>query len=546
MKIEQMKVSQLLGRSEAGYFAVPEFQREFVWDAKRATKLLDSMYRGMPIGYILVWKAPPRFRYYFRKSNGVLPPHNPKNREIWYIIDGQQRLGVIYQALRGGTIINSNDITVDFTHICYALDGRDEGRFELMRNPMADRFVRVCDILDPEWRKRIKHLPFYKQQRIAQCRSRLLGYRIPVLFVKTNSNRDIEETFLRINSGGMRISTADIVFARASRLNLRRLVNELRSGLPYGFRYVPRRTIQFAASLMMGLREVSGRAIEAFLDRKGRQYIVDGRVSDEFNADWQKIHQSITKAVDYLISALGVPNYEFLPSDNLLATLAFFFHANSCAQPTSRQARELTKWFWATAVRGRYSGRGYFNNIIADIKYFAKLSEKPSTHFKFNDRVLVNDLLRAEYRGVSSLTAAFFLLLCQQRPLYIENARPIPLGETASVKNRNDKHHIFPKALLKRNGFTDREADRLCNICFMVAEDNQSFGSKAPRRYLANFKSRRNFPRVMRSHLIPHFKGSGLWKSNIRRGYRTFLEQRAQVVINAFEKQAGICLFRKD
>jgi hypothetical protein len=545
MKIEQMKVSQLLDRCVASCFAVPEFQREFVWDAKRATKLFDSIHRGMPIGYILVWKAPPRFRYYFRKSIGVLPPHDPKNREIWYVIDGQQRLGVIYQTRCGGTIINSYEREVDFTHICYALDGREEGKFERMRNPVSNEFVRVSDILGPEWRKRTKHLPLYKQQRVARCRSRLLGYRVPVLFIQTNSEKDIEEIFLRINSGGMRISTADIVFARASHLNLRRLVNELRNGLPYGFRYVSRRTIQFAASLMMGLREVRGSAIEAFLDRKAKEYIVDGKISDGFNAEWKQIHQSITKAVDYLTSAIGVPNYEFLPSDNILATLAFFFHANNCAQPSSRQASELTKWFWSTAIRGRYSGRGYFNNIVADVKYFAKLAEKPSTHFRFSDRVLVSDLLRAEYRGASSMTTAFFLLLCQQTPLYLENAHPIPLGEIASVKNRKDKHHIFPKALLRRAGLSDRDADRLCNVCFMVAEDNQSFGSKRPRQYLAEFRSRHTFSRVMRSHLIPYNKGSGLWDGSPRRGYRNFLEQRAQRIIRAFETKAGIPLFRK-
>jgi hypothetical protein len=115
------------------------------------------------------------------------------------------------------------------------------------------------------------------------------------------------------------------------------------------------------------------------------------------------------------------------------------------------------------------------------------------------------------------------------------------------MKNRKDKHHIFPKALLRRIGFTDREADRLCNICFMVAEDNQSFGSRRPRQYLGEFRTKKTFSRVMKSHLIPHYKGSGLWDGRIRRGYRDFLFQRMQLVVRAFESQAGgIRLFRKD
>jgi uncharacterized protein with ParB-like and HNH nuclease domain len=36
-------------------FAVPKLQRNFVWDPRRAAKLLDSIYRGMPIGSLFLW-----------------------------------------------------------------------------------------------------------------------------------------------------------------------------------------------------------------------------------------------------------------------------------------------------------------------------------------------------------------------------------------------------------------------------------------------------------------------------------------------------------
>jgi hypothetical protein len=547
VKIERLKVRQLLGRCDGGYFAVPEIQREFVWDTKRAANLFDSMYRGLPIGNILVWVAPPKFRYFLRKTSGVLPPNNPTCDAIWYLIDGQQRLAVFYQTREGRTVINSYDREVNFTHICFKLEDDGDTRFVRMGSPIIGETVRVSDILSPNWRQRLNYLSKTKRHVVDICRERLLDYKVPVLFMQVSDPELVRTTFLRINSGGMRVSAADIAFTSASRLDLRRLVNELRSALPRGYRFLDRRTVQFAAAVMLGLRDIKGGAIEHFLAKKEEEFIEDKQVTDEFTPLWHRIHHSITKAIDYLTSDIGVPNYEFLPSDNMLVTLASFFHANGCGQPNVRQGKEIRKWFWATAVGGRYTGRGYYQNIIGDIRFFERLANSASTKFRSGDRTPMSDLLRAEYRGSSSLTTAFFLLLQHQGPLFLENARPIPLGETASLKNRNDKHHVFPQALLRRSSVPDREVDRLCNICYMVAEDNQSFGSKPPKRYLADYRHAKHFARVMRSHLIPHYKGGGLWDTHVRNGYRKFLAERLQFVVRAFEKQAGgMRLFRKD
>ncbi len=546
MRIESLKVSRLLSRCSEGLFAVPQIQREFVWDTKRAARLFDSIYRGLPIGNILVWKAPPKFRYFLRKTTGVLPTHDPNCPETWYLIDGQQRLAVLYQTRIGGTITNWYDREVDFTHICFFLDDENDERFGRMRNPIHGETVRVSDILASNWRQRIKHLPDYKQNRVRTCRRRLLEYRVPVLFMQANKAELVRETFLRINSGGMRVSAADIAFTSASRLDLRRLVNELRSGLKRGYQYMDRRTIQFAAAVMLGLRDLKGGAIERFLAKKEAEFIEDKQLTDRFVPLWNKIDHSITKAIDYLTSDIGVPNYEFLPSGNMLVTLASFFYANDCGRPSARQGREIRKWFWATAVAGRYSGRGYYQNLTSDVRFFERLAEKNNTRFRVSDRVPMYDLKRAEYRGASSLTTAFFLLLHRQGPLFLDNARPIPLGETASLSNRNDKHHIFPKALLRRLDVPGREVDRLCNICFMVAEDNQSFGSKRPRQYLADYRHTKHFAGVMRSHLIPYRDDSGLWEGNAKRGFRVFVQKRAETMRKAFEEEAGIPLFRKD
>lgn len=134
----------------------------------------------------------------------------------------------------------------------------------------------------------------------------------------------------------------------------------------------------------------------------------------------------------------------------------------------------------------------------------------------------------------------------QKNPLYLESGNRIPLEEVASFANKKNKHHIFPKALLQRNEFSSKEANSLCNICYIVAEENQSIGSKKPRVYLAKYRKRKQFAKVMKSHLIPYKKDSGLWSVNIKKGYRRFLDQRLDLICKAFEKEAGIRLFRED
>jgi uncharacterized protein with ParB-like and HNH nuclease domain len=52
------RVSVVLKDILAGKYAIPRLQREFVWDGARAAKLMDSIYRRMPIGSLLVWETP--------------------------------------------------------------------------------------------------------------------------------------------------------------------------------------------------------------------------------------------------------------------------------------------------------------------------------------------------------------------------------------------------------------------------------------------------------------------------------------------------------
>ena len=92
-----LSVSAILGDIDQGNIAVPEIQRPFVWRKTQVRKLIDSLFRGYPAGYIIFWQSPK-----LQAKDGQLA----RGRKI--IIDGQQRITALMTAIAGKTIINAD------------------------------------------------------------------------------------------------------------------------------------------------------------------------------------------------------------------------------------------------------------------------------------------------------------------------------------------------------------------------------------------------------------------------------------------------------
>ncbi len=546
--VQRISLAKLINNCRDGLFAIPEIQREFVWDRKRVTNLMDSIWRQIPIGTLLLWETDSSRRHLLRHVQNVLPSYSLNNKRIWFIIDGQQRLSALYRAASGGIVTNYRRQEINFDNLCFVFDKRFEPlRFGFVKYPQKVMHIPVKDILSHEWRRYVRGVGSQKKfTDIKTFRERFKKYSIPVVNVGTSDIDEVRETFLRINSGGLRISKADRAFSRAARLNLRGLIRDLLKQLPHKFDELDDSVIQACITVFSGQRDISGVTIESVLARLEREEIENGRVSKSFIRTWTKMHKAIVIAVDYFLNELDVINRSYLPSDNMMPVLSYFFYENNLAQPSPKQRKEIRKWFWATGVAGRYSGRGYYQNIRADLEFMQYLARRKKGSFTLSEPVLKYDVKRTDYSYMGSITIAYLLMLCLKRPRYLENGAVIPLKETASISNRKDLHHVFPKAMLKRNRINTRQANSLCNICYIVAEENQSIGSRRPHDYMAELKQPKYFASVMKSHLIPYRSESGLWDKNIRRGYKKFIEQRLDWVCMEFERRAGMKLFRQE
>jgi hypothetical protein len=533
--------------------AVPlsKLQRNFVWDARRAAKLLDSMYKNMPIGSVFLWEMDRKSANLIRQSADVLPSFDRGNRHVWFVVDGQQRLSVLHQAFEG--LVRQNDAgrEIDFGRLCLVIDPEptdDSPSRVVYRKPVDREFIPIKDILAPDWRRRIANRTVKVTKEIRRCRQLLLAYPIPVVTVQSATLEEIGEVFIRVNSQGMRISSADRAVALMGKLDIRAMAQELRDRVREVLAIGGIEPILMGFNLVAEKQNADGDPprLEAMARRWSKLIDHDDAELLYFRKTWDRYSNAFASAVDYLRNAFPVYDESYLPSANMLATLAVFFYEHR-GQPDAFQKKEIRKWFWATGVGQRYTGRGYHRNIVADAKWFKAIAAGTRKPFPFSDRLdPVADIQMAEYGSRSALARAFFCLLAARGPKYFENGGAYPQEKTISHANRKHRHHIFPQAQLRAH-VSSKVYNSLCNICFLVSRENLGIGKRLPRKYLRPLleKNRRAFYQVMRSHLIPAEADAGVWHSGVLRAFKQFRRERLELIYAAFEAEAGIRLFRR-
>jgi hypothetical protein len=406
---------------------------------------------------------------------------------------------------------------------------------------VPDDHVRVTELLSDRWRRIVQHRGKREIARIAECRERLLQYKVPLAIIETDQLEDVQQSFIRINSLGTKISGADRAFARASTIKLRNLVRAVQTEMEAGFGAIDNGAILQTVAILMGESDLGERA----LNNMAKRLKSDEEYATKFKQHWRTLKASFGVAADH-IKSYGIRRETELPSAYLVSLLALFFHGRKNRRPSKAAKKELDKWFWSTIIGSRYTGRGFRPNVTADGKFLLKLGRGERARFPKQPLAPLKVIRDADYSRPGMITLGYFALLRLQRPRYLEDGEEIPL-DPSSRSNRSDKHHIFPRALLSRVGLSATDYNQLPNICYVVARENQSIGAKAPATYLDEIpESRRARTRALASHLIPHGVNSGLRGSFAKRDYQTFLDVRTRLIAKTFEVHAGAALFRRD
>lgn len=201
--VNQHLIETLLTWVKTGEIAIPEIQRPFVWDATQVRDLMDSLYKGYPVGYIIIWKNPD-----VRLKDGA----KSVGRKV--LIDGQQRITALNAAIHGETVMTHDYRRVP---VRIAFDPLKE-RFEVSNAAIVNDKTWIPDI-GPLIRNEISPLKLIKEYcnnnlnvdeyKIEDILLKLSGIRNKqVGLIELSADLDIEtvtEIFIRINREGVRL-----------------------------------------------------------------------------------------------------------------------------------------------------------------------------------------------------------------------------------------------------------------------------------------------------------------------------------------------------
>ncbi len=101
---------------KSGEIAIPEIQRPFVWEPTKVRNLLDSLYQGYPIGYLIAWRNPT-----VKLKDGT--PSAGKR----ILIDGQQRVAALMAGLLGREVLTKDLRDRPHPHRLSPADGEVRG-----------------------------------------------------------------------------------------------------------------------------------------------------------------------------------------------------------------------------------------------------------------------------------------------------------------------------------------------------------------------------------------------------------------------------------
>ena len=330
----------LIDELESGKIKVPMFQRDYEWEKSKIVMLLNSIYLQYPIGTFFLWIAPPAYNTFIRTIDD-LPETNTNQankNQFQFILDGQQRLLSLFRTFRG---LKSDGI--DYGQICFN-PARKKFKVPRLKNEKynfpAYKLISITDFHEVEKQLDADSVRIADSWRHA--RKRLLEY--PVSVVKTLNYEvdDVVEIFERINQGGKRLSSFDLIHATTWSVDFD-LKEKMRE-----FNIVQKVVKLGALSDKVFTYSLS---MNAFDDCKSSSQL---KLNPETAKNlWTRTRNALSNAVDFLID-MSINTEISTYQTHLIVLQYYFFKSNSSTIP-EKHRKAVEKWFWDARFSKRYS-----------------------------------------------------------------------------------------------------------------------------------------------------------------------------------------------
>lgn len=578
------KVADLLSDVKNGRIGLPDIQRTFVWKDNKVRELLDSMMKGYPIGYIMLWASPDDY-----ENTG----HIGKNEKVYkrpddLVIDGQQRLTALLAAMYGVTIkdkdykerkirISFNPLTREFAVWTQAYERNPEWISEISSVFSADQEHNISKFrkafIKSANESREKNgetmLTEDEEDLIEENINDLLNlgiYSLPTLKINSKADEeDVADIFVRVNSGGQNLTEKNFIetliavydndvhdkinqFCAESRIpangtsyNQILLVDPshlIRIAVGVGFR---RARLRYAYMLLRGKNLTTGEITQSVREDNLEIFKNSLDVATNLN-NWHTFMN--------LFATAGYLKGSFVASSNavVFSYVLYLIGKYDYKVPSVDLQKIIRKWIFMSTITGFYTG----STETEVEKQFADLRDvhNADEFVSYLDSVIKNRFtddyftysLPSELNSSSATSPAWYGYIAAINvlgtPMLFSTA---PLSQyfvlgTSGDKNSVDKHHIFPKHYLEQIGYdNDRDRNQIANFTYLDYATNIDISDAPPAEYVARYKEKlreEGYKLACAQNALP--------ENFEQLSYPDFLNQRrilmAQIVKKAYEK----------
>ena len=534
-KITQYSVSSILGYVENSQIAIPEIQRPFVWKGEEVRALIDSLYEGYPIGYLIVWQ-----------NSQVRVRNFGKGGTKKILIDGQQRVTALMAALLGKEVLDeqyqSHRIRIAFN----PLAGKGEERFAVCDTKHEEDSRWIPDIsiffrrdfsfrqFEKEYKEANPDEDFTLLEESVDTLKEIVKHQVGVIELSFLLDIDVvSEIFIRINLQGKPLNQEDFVMSKIS-------VNE-----QYGGDYI-RNCIDYFCHL---LREPSfyqvlqqneteffnseyGKALTWCQNEEQSLYIpsyadvlkvvlisyfgktrigdlvhlLSGRDGEKKIFSKKEISKKVSEEA---FEKLGAGVKAFVCEENFQGFQKALKKAGySCSrllysqsvlnycyamyllmyrQGIGEKEREslLSKWITMAMITGHYQSGGestvqkdYANAQEEGFASYLAQIEK----LKLTDE-FYNNILSEKFTSTTARTAPFLAYVATQCARGVHSLySDVTIEEL--YKNKTESYQILPKAYLAKCGYKTREIyGQVANLTYISKETKDIIRKKSPVDY---------------------------------------------------------------
>ncbi len=520
-KPDSRKYQDLIADIEKGVIKIPKFQREFVWPIEKTAALLDSIVKGYPIGTFILWKTNQRMAD-VRDVGNISLPATPDDRQVEYVLDGQQRMTSLFAACRGAKLARagSGKIT-DFANIYVNLDPSlsDEAQIVVHEMPeSSSKCVSLKDVLslNRQVARRLvddHSLDDDDLDAADKFRQAFATYDFSIVTLTREDINSAIEVFTRINTGGSVLTLFEVMVAKTydeyKKFDMQVEWSKLEGELDdVGYSGIsPSIILQLLALVLAGEAK---RATVLSLDK------------DQIVEIWPKAVDAIKSAVDHFRTAYRIPVSALLPYDSLIVPFAYWFFVKRY-EPSGASDLRMRQFFWRSSLSYRYSS-AVESKLAADKRAIDDIISGGSGNWDIPVSISGPEgIIRTNFATGNSLCKAILCLLAYEMPRNFHNDGMVLLDNSyLKIASSKNFHHFFPRDHLRSRGISGENS--VANITLIGADLNRrQINAKPPKLYIPKFEaSNHAMSSTLATHLIERH-GMGIDEDD----YELFIAARA-------------------